>query len=275
MSPKSLNHNLIFKISLTILIALILQFIAIRLLSFLVRHLVKQSKNESRVDVIKRQKTLNVIFRTTFSALLWIITVITILTMFGINVAALLTGAGIVGVIFGLSAQNTIKDLLSGTFILFEKQFRVGDTVTMSGGSTGFPGVTGKIEQMTLRITKLRDINGNLVTVRNGEPTIIKNETYSYSSIVLDFTVTYDSNIEIFKNIINKIGKEIAHEQKWQPIVKTPISFLMIDSFAPDGVVVRAIGKVSPASQWEIAGDYRLKILKAVSASKEVNFAHS
>ncbi len=275
MDLKALTHSIFFKSVVTVLVALVIQFIAIRLINFIIHRTVKQSKSESHVDVTKRQNTLIVILRTTFIALLWLAAVFTILSLFGVNVTALLTGAGVISVIFGLSMQNTIRDFLAGMFILFEKQFRVGDTISMSGGTTGFPGISGKVEQITLRITKLRDINGNLVTVRNGDPTIIKNETYSYSSIVLDFTIAYDSDIEAFKKIINDLGNEVAKDNKWKEAVKAPIEFLRVDSFEATGVVVRAIGKVAPASQWEIAGEYRQRLLVAVGKTTKVEFAHS
>ncbi|HSW80360.1 MAG TPA: mechanosensitive ion channel domain-containing protein [Candidatus Saccharimonadales bacterium] len=269
------SHHIVFKCVLTVVIALIVQFIGIRAIRTSVHRSVKHSTRESELDVKKRQDTLIAILRTTFVGLLWMTVVIIILSQLGVNVAALLTGAGLVGVLFGLSMQNTIKDFLAGTFLLFEKQYRVGDTVSMSGGTVGIPGVTGKVESITLRITKLRDMNGNLVSIRNGEPVIIKNETYSYSSIVLDFIITYESDIEKFKKVINDVGKEIAKLADYSEAVKEPITFLRIDNFADNGVVVRAIGKVKPASQWEIAGEYRQRLLVAVSKISDVTFAHT
>lgn len=268
-------HTTLFKCILTVLIALAVQFLALWLIGYVVRRLVKKAHDESAVDIKKRRDTLIVILRTTFVALLWMTVVVTILSLLGVNVAALLTGAGIIGVLFGLSAQNTIKDLLAGVFLLFEKQYRVGDTISMMGGTIGIPGTTGKVESITLRITKLRDMNGNLVTVRNGEPTIIKNETYSYSSIVLDFTITYESDIEAFKKILNQVGAAIAKNPNFKNSVKEPIRYLRVDDFAGNGVVVRAVGKVSPASQWDIAGEFRQKLLVAVGKHSKVSFAHA
>jgi small conductance mechanosensitive channel len=195
--------------------------------------------------------------------------------MLGVNVSALLTGAGLVGVIVGLSAQNTVKDLLAGMFILLEKQYRVGDVITLSGGSTGPVGITGKVEEITLRITKLRAFDGTHITVRNGEPTVITNQTFSYASVVLDVSVTYDSDIAVVQKTMDGIGKELMAATKWKDMIIEPITFVRIDNFTDTGVVVRAVGTVSPASQWDVAGEYRRRLLSTFKTLPNVTLAHS
>lgn len=188
--------------------------------------------------------------------------------------AALLTGAGIIGVFVGLSAQTTVRDLLAGLFIVLEKQYRVGDTISLSGGTTGADGVSGKVEEITLRVTKLRDLGGNRITIRNGDPAVIINKTFSDASIVLDFTVTYDSDIKAVERVINQVGESFTKDAEWGELVRQPIKFLRVDNFTDAGVIVRAVGVTAPASQWDIAGEYRKRLLSAVAATDAVDFAH-
>lgn len=275
MEFSSLHGNKFFQIVLVILITFILHLIGHHLIAKFVRHAVKKAKGETRLDERKREDTVITILRTSYIGLIWTLAVVSILGVLGVNVITLLTGAGIVGVFFGLSAQNTVKDFLAGFFILVEKQYRVGDIVTLSGGTTGINGATGTVEEITLRVTKLRDDNGTLTTIRNGEPIIVTNKTFSYSSVLLDVTVTYDSDITKVEKTINHIGEVMAKEEKWQDIITQPITFVRIDNFTDQGVIVRAIGKVVPARQWDVAGEYRRRLLEAFNKDTKINIAHT
>lgn len=275
MDFSGLHSSRLFQIILILLITLVLQFVGHMLIAKFVRRAVKKAKGETRLDERKREDTVINVVRATFTGLVWTLAVISILGVIGVNVITLLTGAGIVGVFFGLSAQNTVKDFLAGIFILVEKQYRVGDIITLSGGTTGINGATGTVEEITLRITKLRDENGTLTTVRNGEPTIVTNKTFSYSSVLLDVTVTYDSDIAKIEKTINHIGEIMAKEEKWQDIITQPITFVRIDNFTDQGVVVRAAGIVAPARQWDVAGEYRRRLLEAFNKEAKITIAHT
>lgn len=240
-----------------------------------IRRSVKRLKGETKLDRQKRVNTITNILITTYIALVWIIAFCAVLAALGVNVAALLTGAGLIGVFVGLSAQNTVKDFLAGMFLLIEKQYRVGDTITFLGGTMGGNGPSGVVEEITLRITKLRDINGQLITVRNGEPTIITNQTLNYATIVLDITVTYTSDMALVEQTINKVGKQQARSVKWRDIIEQPMTFLRIDNFTDQGVIVRITGNVAPANQWKVAGDYRRMLFDAFAKNSKIAFAHT
>lgn len=160
-------------------------------------------------------------------------------------------------------------------FILTEKQYRVGDVITLSGGSTGVIGATGTVEEVTLRITKLRDYSGKRITVRNGEPKVIVNQTFSSVSVVLDINVSYESDIKSVQDTMNKVGGELMKDPKWKNLFIEPIKFMRIDNFTDTGVVVRAMGTVTPASQWDVAGEFRRRFLVAISKVSNVKIAHS
>ncbi len=260
-----------------VLITLFLQFLIYHFTAIIVRHLVKHAKGETKLDEKKREDTIIAIIRATAVFLLWFVALCAVFTILGVNVAALLTGAGFIGVFVGLSAQNTVKDILAGMFILIEKQYRVGDIVTLSGGTLGAfgpTGVTGTVIEITLRITKLRDESGKLITVRNGEPTVTFNQTTSASGIILDLKFTYKTDVDAAKKLINTVGAEMNADEAWQGYFSSPIGFVRVENFTDTGVVIRAAGLVEPASQWTVAGEYRRRLMKAAAKNKDVHFAY-
>lgn len=260
------------KILLVFLIALFFQAISHNFIERLVRRVLRSYQYETKLDQTKREDTVVRIFRTTFTFALWLAVGLTVLTILGINIVALLTGAGLIGVVIGLGAQNTIKDYLAGIYILTENQYRVGDIVTLSGGSTSAIGSSGVVEEITLRITKLRDLDGTLSIIRNGEASIVTNRTFKYSNVVVDLTVAYETDIDTVEQLINKTGIAMIAEDKWKSVIIEPIKFLRVDSFTEAGVVVKTIGKVRPAAQWDVAGEFRRQI-KVQFDTHKVKFA--
>jgi len=255
-------HNPVIRSVLTLVVAVVLQMVAARVVERIVRRLVSRHRFEHKADEKKREDTIIHILRTLANVVIWILAALVILATLGVNLAALATGAGLFGVIIGLGAQSTIKDFLAGLFILMENQYRVGDIVTLSGGSTGL-GTAGVVEDINLRITKLRALDGTLNVVRNGEASIIANMTYQYSSVVVDVVVGYDSSIDTVEKVMNEVGLQVAGDDRFKSVTTEAIQFLRIDSFTSDGVTARAVGKVAPAAQWEIAGEYRRQLLAA------------
>lgn len=256
-------HSSLLKALIVIAITVGLQMIISRFINVFVRRLVRPERHETLEDEKKREDTIAAIARTGVLILLWIISVLVVLDTLGVNLAALATGAGVFGVIIGLGAQNTIKDILAGLFILVEHQYRVGDIVTLSGGTTGAMGTSGVVEEISLRITKLRDLDGTLNVVRNGEASIITNRTLRYSGIVIDVVVEFNTDVDKVEKIMNDIGLQMAGEEAFKGHTNQPIQFLRVDNFTASGATMRAVGQVAPATQWDIAGEYRRRLLKA------------
>jgi small-conductance mechanosensitive channel len=262
----------VIQIVVTLFIGILLQLLSQGFIERLVRRLIHADRYESKIDEKKREDTIIVITQRAFVVLLWIVIVTVILSLAHVNVAALLTGAGLFGVIVGLGAQNTIKDILAGMFILGENQYRVGDVITLSGGTTSAIGTSGTVEEITLRITKLRDLDGTLNIVRNGEAGIITNRTFKYSSVVIDLVVSYDAKIDHVESVFNRVGMEMLDDQKWNKLIIEPVRFLRIDGFTEVGVLVKGLGKVHPAAQWEVAGEFRRRIKDAFE-TESIHFA--
>ncbi len=218
---------------------------------------------ETKTDNDKRKDTLRNVFSATARLLIWLIAIGTILGVFRFNLGAIATGAGFLGIIIGLGAQATIRDYLAGISILIENQYRVGDIITLSGGTIGGMGTSGLVEEISLRITKLRDLDGTLNIIRNGEASVITNRTYKYSSVVIDVGVAYDSDIDNVEKVMNAVGKAMLKDEVIGSKISEPIAFFRVDQFAASSVMIKAVGKVVPAAQWEIAGEYRRRLLNA------------
>lgn len=250
------------KVVVVLVVAAVLHRLSGRLIGRMVDRFLLVNSHETKAERRKRVDTVKTIFSTTIAWMIWIVAIISILAIFNVNFASIATGAGLVSVIIGLGAQNTIRDYLAGMFILIENQYRVGDVVTLSGGSTG-QAVSGVVEEITLRITKLRDLDGTLNVVRNGEASVVTNRTFRYSSMVIDITVEYDSDMDKVERTMNEVGRSMLDDPSIGAEIEEPVQFLRVEALGDQGVVVRATGKVKPAKQWEVAGEYRRRLLAA------------
>lgn len=255
-------QNPVIQIIFIILITILLHRASGKIIMQFLERTNRIHPNESKSDQKKRIDTVGNIFGAAAGLVIWLIAVSMILAVLHFNIASLATGAGFFGIVIGIGAQATIRDYLAGIAILLENQYRVGDVVTLRGGTTGL-GVTGIVEQLTLRITKLRDLDGTLNIVRNGDASIITNRTFGFSSVVLDIDVAYNSDIDAVERIMNIVGKEMLNDKKLKDEIREPVHFLRVEGFAESSIVVKAVGKVTPAMQWEVEGEYRRRLLKA------------
>lgn len=255
-------QNTATKIVITIVITFIIQSILHATIGRVVRRAVRSHKYESKAEEKKREDTLIRIFRTASAFMLWLVAIIVILAELNVNIAALLTGAGLIGVVAGIAAQNVIKNYLAGLYIIMENQYRVGDIITLSdiGGTNGTSGV---VEDISIRATRLRDLDGTLHIVTNGTAAVITNRTFQYASPVLDIGVSYDADIDQVEKVINEVGQAMQKDAKWQDVILEPIQFLRVDSFNDSSVTVKAVGKVKPGEQWGVAGEFRRRVKQA------------
>lgn len=221
-----------------------------------VRRTMISSRFDTESDAEQRADTLTGLFRTALTALIWIIGAVLILNEFNVNLAALATGAGLFGIIIGFGAQSTVKDFLSGIFIIMENQYRIGDVVNIDGNK-------GVVEQVTIRITKLRDVDGSVYFIPNGEITVVRNMTLEFSGAVIEVGVSYDTDVDKAEEVMNIVGRKLADDPDWSDRIVEPITFLRIDSFGDSSVNLKATGKTAPSEQWSVAGEYRARLKKA------------
>lgn len=250
----------IAQIALTILVLLVVQVIFRATIDRIVRKAVRGHHYDTMIDEKKREDTLVKMFHTAIAVVVWTVGVIVIMWQLDINIAALATGAGLIGIVVGFGAQTTIKDFLAGVFIIIENQYRVGDVVTLESNGVN---VTGEVEDITIRITRLRDLDGNLLVVSNGSIGTVTNLTFKYANVNVDVNVGYNADVDKVEEVINKVGKDMAKDKDWEESIFEPIQFLRVDGFENSAVRIKALGKVEPAAQWELAGEFRRRIKKA------------
>ncbi len=144
---------------------------------------------------------------------------INFLSSIGVNVASLMTGAGLVGVVVGLGAQTTTRDILAGFFIVGENQYRVGDTIEiMVAGRL----ISGKVENISLRITQVRDADGKVHTIRNGASEAVTNLSFKYANVNLMFGVSYDTDIDVLEEVINNVGLKMLEDPELNIVLPYP-----------------------------------------------------
>lgn len=249
-----------FQVALTLLVIITLQFIIRSTIERVVQRVVKGHRYSSAIEEHKREQTLITILRTASAVLLWTVGIIVILWQLEVNIAALMTGAGLLGIVVGFGAQSAIKDFLGGTFILLENQYRVGDIVTLH---TGVGDISGLVEDITIRITRLRDLDGNVHIVQNGSINVVTNLSFNYANVNVDVDVAYDSNLDTVIRVINEVGQSMVDDAELGEHIIEPIQFLRVDGFEDSAIRMKALGKVEPAKQWDIAGEFRRRLLPA------------
>jgi len=176
-----------------------------------------------------------------------------VLENFGVNVAPLLAGAGIVGLAFGFGGQYLIRDLINGIFILLEGHYNVNDIVKIGE----FAGV---VESINLRITVLRDAEGRLIVIPNGDVKTVVNLTKDYSRAVLSIGIAYKENVDKVMDVIKRIGSEIRGDSYFGKLILEDLEMLGVDDFADSQVTIKFRIKTLPSKQFEIARELRRRI---------------
>ena len=176
-----------------------------------------------------------------------------LLENFGINVAPLLAGAGIVGLAFGFGGQYLIRDVINGVFILMEGQYRINDVVKI--GEFG-----GLVEGLNLRHTKLRDLEGRVIYIPNGEIKTVVNFTQDYSNAVLEIGVAYKEKVDSVMAVIKELGAEMRNDDYFKKLILEDLEMLGVESFGDSQVTIKFRIKTLPIKQWEVAREFRRRL---------------
>jgi Small-conductance mechanosensitive channel len=241
-------------ILITILIAAVLYLLLRHFVPPLVkRAMARGKKKQLKKETEKRANTLSAFFVNTGAIIIAIFAIFTILPEFGVNVAAMLTGLGIVGIAVGFGAQHLIRDVLSGIFILLENQYRIGDWVKLAG-------IDGAVEEINLRRTILRDFDGTVHSIPNSEVKIASNFTKGYARVNMNISVAYGEDLDHVIEVINRVSKELAEDPKWKAdFVSTP-QVLRVDKLGDSGIDIKILGDTKPSRQWDAMGELRLRL---------------
>jgi len=230
-----------------------------RFLPSLVRSTVVKTKGESKEGIRKRIDTLVSVFMGVGRAVIVIIAIFMILSELGVNITPILAGFGIAGIAVGFGAQYLIRDLIAGTFIILENQYRVGDVAKIAD-------IAGLVEEVNLRKTVLRDLDGIVHHVPNGEIRVASNYTRHFARVNLDVSVSYGTDLDHAISVINRVGQELTADEKWANLIISAPQVLRVQNLGDSGIDIRILGDVKPMQQWAIMGELRLRIKKAFDA---------
>lgn len=241
------------KIVFIVIAVLILNKVVSKIIEKTIRLAVVSQHYISKDAEVKRENTLIQIFTVTFRTLLFVVAGLMILKEFGIDIAPMIAAAGIAGLALGFGGQYLIRDIITGLFIILENQYRIGDVVN-------FDGLGGSVEEITLRKTTLRDMNGTVHHIPHGEIKRVSNLSKDFARVNMDIGVAYNSDLELVIAVINKTGTKMANDSAWSDAFIKPISFLRVDSFADSAIVVKIVGETKVLRQWEVAGEFRKRL---------------
>lgn len=249
--PWLLNHGV--KIVIIIIAAIVLYLIVSRAIRRIVRISVAADKESTPEARQKREFTLIRIFNWTNRIVFFLLGGLMMLQEAGIPVGPLLAGAGIVGIAVGFGGQYIIRDILSGFFIIFENQYRIGDVVS-------FDKTSGVVEDISLRLTTLRDMDGTVHYVPHGEIKIVSNLSKDYAYINMNIGISYNADLDHVIKVANEVGLQLASDPQWKSLINKPPQFLRVDKFEDSAVIIKITGETQPLKQWEVNGELRKRL---------------
>jgi small conductance mechanosensitive channel len=209
----------------------------------------------------KRQDTIEVLAVNVIRFFVVVIAGLMILeAAFKLDIGPAIAGLGIAGIAIGLGTQHLVRDYLNGALILIENQYAKGDVVRIAG-------VSGQVEDFTLRRTTLRDQDGTVHTVPNGEITVASNLTRVFARVNQDVQVVYGTDIERATGVVNRVGRELADDATWAPRILEAPQVERVSALGEFGITLKILGTVRASEQWAVAGELRKRLLAAFQES--------
>jgi moderate conductance mechanosensitive channel len=208
----------------------------------------------------QRVRALGSILRSVASITIFSIASVVILGDLGINLAPLLASAGVVGIAIGFGAQSMVRDYLAGIFMLVEDQYGVGDVITIGDA-------TGTVENVTLRVTRMRDVSGIVWHIRNGAIEQVGNESQGWARAVIDFPVPYEVDLGELRSLLTDTAMELWDDPVWRVVLLDPPEVWGAQEISSDEVTMRIVAKTAPLRQWEVERELRARVKAALAAA--------
>ncbi|MAF85552.1 MAG: mechanosensitive ion channel protein [Dehalococcoidales bacterium] len=245
-----------------ILIIILLSFLTHRVVKVAMPRLIERAitirgrGRRAKGELAKRAHTLSGFLTTAIGAVIIIVAIFMLLSEVGIDITPLLAGAGVAGIALGFGAQSLIRDFLSGLFIILEDQYSKGDVVRIAG-------IAGLVEDVSLRRTVLRDLDGIVHSIPNGEVKTASNYTKEWSRVNLNIPVAYGEDLDRVIEVLNQIGKELAADETFGPMIIKAPQVLRVDKFGDSAIEIKVLGDTKPLKQWDVTGELRKRAKKA------------
>jgi small-conductance mechanosensitive channel len=272
-----------FSVPARILVTLVVAYLAVLVSRYVIRRFVNRVSSEETAMRIsrfrqrtgialldtgptpqlrraQRTETLSAVLRGIASLVIWTIAALVILDALGVNAAALIAGAGILGIALGFGAQNLVRDFLNGIFIVMEDQYGVGDVIDAG------PAV-GTVEGISLRSTRLRDAGGTVWHIPNGQIARVGNQSQQWSRALLDIPIAPDADVAKAIGLIKAAADDLAQDPHFRASVLAEPEVWGVDDVAIDRIVLRVVVKTRPLEQWRVARELRGRVLRSFAVS--------
>lgn len=256
---EGFDWNTIMFSALRILLILVIAWVAMLAVKVTLRRLenklLRQGEMEGDVpsESSKRAETLVRLLRQGVRIALIVVVSLIVLREFGVDIAPILASAGILGLAVGFGAQNLVRDVISGFFLILENQVRVGDVAVING--TG-----GLVEGINFRTIVLRDLSGVVHVFPNGAINTMANMTHEWSAYVFDIGVAYKEDVDRVMQLMREVGEELKGDEKFGPLMVDDIEIFGVDQFADSAVVIKGRLRTRPIKQWEVGREYRRRL---------------
>src|SRR3954468_3119121 len=251
----SIDGNLVLRNFFRVLGIWVLAWFGLRVV-WLTAHRIEVSVDDGDDSVTtlreKRGRTISQLLRSVGRVVIVTLAILLTFNVF-INIAPILAGAGILGLAISFGAQSLVRDIISGFFILLENQFAVGDVIEAAGKN-------GVVEKMTLRVVVLRDLEGTMHVIPNGQINVVSNKTRGWARAVVDVTIPYTEDVDRIIGVVRDEAAQFSTDAVWGLQLDGPVEVLGIEELRDNAVVIRSLLKTQPGSQWNVAREFRRRL---------------
>ncbi len=260
-----IRHSIV-PVVLIIVVAIIATRLAGLFVHGIVKALLDREANEgtaqelSAVELKKRMDTLDDLGARGIQAFIVVIAALMILDKLGLEIGPAVAGLGVIGIAIGFGAQTLVRDYLNGALILIENQYSKGDVVKLAG-------VAGTVEDFNLRRTTVRDIDGVVHSIPNGEIKVASNLTRVWARINQDVTVAYGTDMDKAIEVVDAVGRAMADDPVWKRRILEAPRVERVEALAEYGVTLKILGSVRAPEQWAASGEFRKRLLAALQAN--------
>jgi small conductance mechanosensitive channel len=210
----------------------------------------------SALEIRKRMQTIETLGSRVLQAFIVVIGSLMVLGELDLNIGPAIAGLGVVGIAVGFGAQSLVRDYFNGALILLENQYSLGDVVSLAG-------VTGTVEELSLRRTTLRDLDGVVHTVPNGEIKVASNRTRNWARINQDVTISYGTDVDRTTAVVDAVGRALAEDPAWKDRILEPPRVERVEALGEYGITLKILGTVRATDQWDAASELRKRLLAA------------
>ncbi len=245
----------VIRIALILVVAWVALFAARIGLNRMEQRLIRKAEAEGELagEAMKRAETLARLLRQAVLVLVWAIVILIVLRELGVEIAPILASAGIAGLAIGFGAQNLVRDVISGFFLILENQVRVGDVAIVNG--TG-----GLVERIGFRTIVLRDLSGTVHVFPNGTINTLANLTREWSAYVFDIGVAYKEDVDRVMELMRQVGSEMRADDYYGPLMVDDVEIFGVDSFGDSAVMIKGRLRTMPIKQWEVGREFRRRV---------------